>query len=108
MSCTRSVPVTALTVPRFAAAAPRWWCADGVIVGVESYGYQVPQDCAITVHDGTLLPGLIEAHTHLVADSGVGALGRVAAYSDAQIDEVIRQALERSAASRGHHGPGPG
>lgn len=67
--------------------------ADGVIVGMESYGQQVPQDCAITVHDGTLLPGLIEAHTHLVADSGVGALGRVAAYSDAQIDEVIRQAL---------------
>ena len=66
---------------------------DGVIVGVESFGFQVPQDCVVTVHDGTLLPGLIEAHTHLVADSGVGALGRVAAYSDEQIDEVIGQAL---------------
>ena len=65
----------------------------GVIVGVESYGYQVPEDCVITVYDGTLLPGLIEAHTHLVADSGVGALGRVAGYSDEQIDGVISRAL---------------
>ena len=56
-------------------------------------GYQVPEDCVITVYDGTLLPGLIEAHTHLVADSGVGALGRVAGYSDEQIDGVISRAL---------------
>jgi Amidohydrolase family len=47
----------------------------------------------VTSHDGTLLPGLIEAHTHLVTDSGVSALDRVAGYSDEQIDEVITRAL---------------
>ena len=66
---------------------------DGVIVGVEAYGFQVPDHCAVTSHDGTLLPGLIDAHTHLVADSGVSALDRVAGYSDEQIDEVITRAL---------------
>jgi imidazolonepropionase-like amidohydrolase len=66
---------------------------DGVIVGVEPYGFQVPDHCAVTSHDGTLLPGLIEAHTHLVTDSGVSALDRVAGYSDQESDEVITHAL---------------
>jgi imidazolonepropionase-like amidohydrolase len=66
---------------------------DGLIVGVEAYGYQVPEHCPVTNHDGTLLPGLIEAHTHLVTDSGVGALDRVAGYSDEEIDDVITKAL---------------
>jgi imidazolonepropionase-like amidohydrolase len=66
---------------------------DGLIVGVEAYSYQVPERCPVTSHDGTLLPGLIEAHTHLVTDSGVAALDRVAGYSDEQIDDVITKAL---------------
>ncbi len=66
---------------------------DGLIAGVETYGYQVPEHCPVTSHDGTLLPGLIEAHTHLVTDSGVAALDRVAGYSDEEIDEVITKAL---------------
>jgi imidazolonepropionase-like amidohydrolase len=66
---------------------------DGVIIGVEPYGFPVPDHCPVTSHDGTMLPGLIEAHTHLVADSGVSALDRVAGYSDQRIDEVITRAL---------------
>jgi imidazolonepropionase-like amidohydrolase len=66
---------------------------DGLIVGVEPYGYRVPEHCAVTNHDGTVLPGLVEAHTHLVTDSGVAALDRVAGYSDEEIDEVITTAL---------------
>jgi imidazolonepropionase-like amidohydrolase len=66
---------------------------DGLIIGVEPYGFQLPYGCPVTSHDGTLLPGLIEAHTHLVTDSGVSALDRVAGYSDEQIDEVITRAL---------------
>jgi imidazolonepropionase-like amidohydrolase len=66
---------------------------DGLIIGVEPYGFQVPDRCPMTNHDGTLLPGLIDAHTHLVTDSGVSALDRVAGYSDEQIDEVITRAL---------------
>jgi imidazolonepropionase-like amidohydrolase len=66
---------------------------DGVIIGVEPYGSEVPDQCLVISYDGTLLPGLIEAHTHLVTDSGVSALDRVAGYSDEQIDEVITGAL---------------
>jgi len=31
---------------------------DGLIVGVESFGCQVPDDCVVTSHVGTLLPGV--------------------------------------------------
>jgi imidazolonepropionase-like amidohydrolase len=65
----------------------------GLVIGVEPYGFQLPDACPVTSHDGTLLPGLIDAHTHLVADSGVSALDRVAGYSDEQIGEVITCAL---------------
>ena len=70
---------------------------DGLIIGVEPYGFQVPHHCPVTSHDGTLLPGLIDAHTHLVTDSGVSALDRVADYSDEQIDEVITPRTARAA-----------
>src|SRR5258706_6668720 len=66
---------------------------DGLIIGVESYGFQVPGDCLVTGHEGTLLPGLIDAHAHLVADSGDSALDRVAGYADEEIEEVISRAL---------------
>lgn len=66
---------------------------DGLITGVESYGFQVPADCLVTDHEGTLLPGLIDAHVHLVADSGNSALDRVAGYSAEEIQEVISRAL---------------
>ena len=66
---------------------------DGLIVAVESDDFSLPDQCPVTSYDGTLLPGLIEAHTHLVTDSGVAALDRVAGYSDQEIDEVITRAL---------------
>jgi imidazolonepropionase-like amidohydrolase len=66
---------------------------DGSIIGIESYGFQVPGDCLVTGYEGTLLPGLIDAHTHLVADSGVSALDRVAGYCAEEIEEVISRAL---------------
>jgi imidazolonepropionase-like amidohydrolase len=66
---------------------------DGLIVGVEPYDFPLPDRCPVTSHDGTVLPGLIDAHTHLVTDSGVSALDRVAGCSDEEIDEVITRAL---------------
>ena len=71
---------------------------DGLIVGVETYGFQVPEHCLVTSHDGTLLPGLIEAHTHLVTDSGVAALDRVAGYSEEEIDDVAEAVAVRGGA----------
>ena len=77
----------------FLAAGATVLVEGGSIVGVESYGFQVPGDCSVTGHEGTLLPGLIDAHTHLVADSGVSALDRVAGYSAEEIEEVISRTL---------------
>lgn len=68
---------------------------DGRITGVEAYGVDVPQDCTVTDVDGTLLPGLIDMHVHLVTDSGSNALSRVAGYTDEEIDEVVTEALRR-------------
>lgn len=49
---------------------------DGVIKGVESAGYEVPADCLVTTFEGTMLPGLFDAHVHLVSDSTLGGLER--------------------------------
>jgi imidazolonepropionase-like amidohydrolase len=49
--------------------------------------------------DATLLPGLIDTHVHLVADSQDRALERVAGYSDQEIDEVIAEGLRRQLAA---------
>lgn len=64
------------------------------IVGVESGWSEVPADCRITDHGrSTVLPGLIDAHVHLVADSGPMALDRVAGYSTDELDAVVTEAL---------------
>lgn len=72
---------------------------EGRIVGLEPFGYDAPDGCPVTTHDGTLLPGLVEAHTHLVTDSGPNALSRVAGYSAEEIDKVVTEALRRQLAA---------
>ncbi|MGW3137587.1 amidohydrolase family protein [Streptomyces sp. NPDC001139] len=64
------------------------------IVGVESSGYDIPSGCAILDRpDGTLLPGLIDAHVHLVGDSGPGALERLPGFSPDDLSRTIEQSL---------------
>ena len=81
---------------------------DGLIIGIESYGFQVPGDCLVTGHEGTLLPGLIDAHAHLVADGGDSALDRVAGYSAGEIEEVISRALRDQRPGGRDYRPRPG
>ena len=63
------------------------------IAGVEAFGCDLPEGCELTTYDGTVLPGLINAHTHLVAEGSLGSLERAGEQSDDEIDATIEQSL---------------
>lgn len=66
----------------------------GVIVGVESASAAVPDGCPVTYLPGTtLLPGLIDAHSHLCGNDGPDALARLPGLSAAEIDQTVEAAL---------------
>lgn len=70
---------------------------DGRIVGVEPGFPDLGTDWEIVdCSDGTVLPGLIDTHVHLVADSQQDALDRVAGFTEEEIDEVVTDGLRRS------------
>lgn len=72
---------------------------DGRIAGVESGG-EVPAGWTVREYPGaTLLPGLIDAHVHLCADSGPRALERLAEASAPEIGASIEDALNRQLAA---------
>jgi imidazolonepropionase-like amidohydrolase len=67
---------------------------DGRIAGIESAAADIPEGCRLLDRPtATVLPGLIDTHVHLLADSGPGALDRLADYSDDDCDRVIEQTL---------------
>ena len=68
------------------------------IVGVEPYDFTPPADVEVTTYGGTVLPGLVDAHVHLVADGVPGSLEAAGTMSDDEIDAVIRRTLSQQAA----------
>jgi imidazolonepropionase-like amidohydrolase len=61
---------------------------DGMIIGVEPASAAVPDGCPVTYLPGTtLLPGLIDAHSHLCGNDQFDALDRL---PDLSADEVDR------------------
>ena len=73
---------------------------DGRIAGIGSARTDIPDGCRLLDRPGaTILPGLIDAHVHLVADSGPGALDRLADFSPADCDRVIEHNLRVSLSS---------
>ena len=46
------------------------------IVGVERAHPDPPDGVEVTTYDGTLMPGLIDCHVHLVPNVDLGALER--------------------------------
>jgi imidazolonepropionase-like amidohydrolase len=69
----------------------------GTIAGVEPAAYDVPSDCAVTTHAGTLLPGLVDAHVHLVSDGSAGALERAGTAPAGDVDAEIARSLRTQA-----------
>ncbi|WP_165372405.1 amidohydrolase family protein [Nocardioides iriomotensis] len=69
----------------------------GRIVGVVTGAADLPDGVEVTEHAGTVLPGLVDGHTHLVADGTIGGLERAGALSDAEIDTVIASSLRAHA-----------
>lgn len=67
--------------------------AEGRIASVGSRTAPVPDACPAREFDGTLLPGLIDAHVHLCADAGPGALERLGEADDADLATVIEESL---------------
>ena len=69
---------------------------DGVIVAVEPAAAPAPDGCPVTYLPGTaLLPGLIDTHVHLCADSSPAALDRVPEKTPDELRQVIAASLDQ-------------
>ena len=66
---------------------------DGSITGLERGHPDPPDGAEVTSYDGTLLPGLVECHAHLVATSVIGSLEQAGELSDDDLDTRIRDGL---------------
>jgi imidazolonepropionase-like amidohydrolase len=67
------------------------------IVGVQTGRFDVPASIEMREYAGTVLPGLIDCHTHLVADASFGGLERAGAMPDELLDRVIADSLRAHA-----------
>ena len=65
------------------------------IAGVEAFGYDLPDGCTLDSYAGTVLPGLVNAHSHLASEGSLGALERVGAATDEEMDATIAQSQLR-------------
>ncbi|MEU7781124.1 amidohydrolase family protein [Micromonospora parva] len=68
--------------------------ADGRIADVHRGRAEAPAGWPVREEpNGTLLPGLVDAHVHLCADAGPDALGRLAERPEADLDGVVETSL---------------
>lgn len=68
----------------------------GRIVGLQPDTAPLPEGCRVVDFPAaTILPGLVDMHVHLCADSRDGALDRLPGYSDADLEAVLDEALRR-------------
>lgn len=72
---------------------------DDRILGVEVGRYEPPTGCPVTSYAGTLLPGMVDTHVHLVADGTIGGLERAGSADDDRLDATVDAMLLRQAAA---------
>jgi imidazolonepropionase-like amidohydrolase len=81
---------------RFLAGGARVLVDDGLIVAVESARSPYPDGWPVIDHPGgTVLPGLIDTHVHLVGGGEPDALALDAGRSAAEREQVIRRSLQQ-------------
>ncbi|ANZ42536.1 hypothetical protein BBK82_06705 [Lentzea guizhouensis] len=68
---------------------------NGTITAVEQGHPDVPGAEVVELGDATVLPGLVDTHVHLGADSENGALDRLPGFSAEHLDAVIEDSLDR-------------
>lgn len=68
---------------------------NGTIKAVERGHPDVPGAEVVDLGTATALPGLIDTHVHLCADSQNGALDRIPGFSAEHLDAVIKDSLDR-------------
>ena len=73
---------------------------DGSIVAVEPGSAPAPDGCEVRYHPGTtLLPGLIDTHTHLCTDASSSAFERLPDLTTEQLDADVRLAMQAQLAA---------
>src|SRR3712207_9527190 len=72
---------------RFLAGGATVFIEGERITGVEPGRVEVPGHLTVAEYAGTVLPGLIDCHTHLVADATIGGLERAGAMSETERSE---------------------
>lgn len=65
------------------------------IVGVEGPRHEPPDGSEVATYDGTLLPGLVDTHVHLVADATMAGLESAPDLDDDALDAVIDEMMLR-------------
>ena len=76
---------------------------------MEAAGAAVPDGVElIDEPNGTLLPGLVDAHVHLCADAAPDALGRLTDRPESDLSTGHRSVATYAPGGRRHDGPGPG
>lgn len=73
---------------------------DGMsIAGVERGHPDPPSDVDVSSYEGTLLPGLIDSHVHLVSNGDIGSLERSGVATTEELDTAIRSSLAAEVAA---------
>lgn len=78
---------------RFVPSSATVLVEDERIVGVHPFAHRRPDDFEVLEHHGTLLPGLIDCHSHLVVDTSLGVLECAADTTDTDVDATITRSL---------------
>ena len=72
---------------------------DDRIAGVEPFGFAVPDGVEVATYDGTVMPGLVDAHVHLVADGVPGSLEAAPTLSDDDLAAMVTRTLAHQASA---------